>query len=154
MHHLLVVLPDLIELGQLRLHQLLYGGLVPHDEALLGEAVLGVLQQLSECDAQAPRVRLVSLETLDEDPGDLLLHTLLSYVVIQVKHHPGVEVCVAIDVSELVDDGVEEAHAGLRRQLLDDLLKDLVAFLLKRLLLGVVLVSAVLDIECDSIKNA
>jgi hypothetical protein len=64
LQHLLVVHPYLIELGELRLHQLLDRRLVSHHEALLGEAVLRVLQQLSEGNAEAPRVRLMGLQTL------------------------------------------------------------------------------------------
>lgn len=85
---LLVVQPDLVELRELGLHELLDRGLVPHDEALLSEAVLGVLQKLSEGDAKAPWVRLVCLQPLDKDPCDLLLHTLFSDVVIKIENHP------------------------------------------------------------------
>ena len=41
---LLVVSPEGVEVGELRLHELLDHGLIPQDKGLLREAVLGVLQ--------------------------------------------------------------------------------------------------------------
>ena len=48
---LLVVGPERVKVGELRLHQLLDHGLVTEDEGFLREVVLRVLQQLSEGNA-------------------------------------------------------------------------------------------------------
>ena len=85
--NLLVVSPEGVEVGELRLHELLDHGLIAQDEGLLREAVLRVLQQLSEGDTQAPGVRVMSLQALNEDPGDLLLDGLVD-IIKQVDDHP------------------------------------------------------------------
>jgi len=149
---LLVVSPEGVEVGELRLHQLLDHGLIPQDKGLLREAVLGVLQQLSEGDAQAPGVRVMGLQALDEDPGDLLLDGLVD-VIEEVDDHPGIEVGVAVNISELIDDGVEQAHAGVRGQDQDDGLQDLIAFLLLCLLLLLVGMSVALDKEGHRVED-
>jgi hypothetical protein len=149
---LLVVSPEGVEVGELRLHQLLDHGLIPQHEGLLREAILGVLQQLSEGDAQAPGVRVMSLQALNEDPGDLLLDCLVD-VIEEVDDHPGIEVGVAVDVPELIHDGVEQAHAGVRGQDQDDGLQDLIAFLLLCLLLLLVSMSVALDKEGHRVED-
>jgi hypothetical protein len=53
----------------------------------------------------------VSLQALDQDPGDLLLDVLV--FIENVNHHPRVEVSMAIDVAQLIDDGVKEAKSSL-----------------------------------------
>ena len=60
----------------------------------------------------------------------MLLDTFFGDVVIQVEHHPRVEVGVAVNISKLIDNGVEEAHTSIWGKLLDDLLENLVALLL------------------------
>ncbi len=60
----------------------------------------------------------------------MLLDTFFGDVVIQVEDHPRVEVSVAVNISKLIDNGVEEAHTSLGGKLLDDLLENLVALLL------------------------
>ena len=60
---------------------------------------------------------------------------------------------MAIDVSKLIDNGIQETHTSLRGQLLDDLFQYLVAFLLKGLLLRIALVGTILDVESNSIEN-
>ena len=60
---------------------------------------------------------------------------------------------MAVDVSELINNGVKQAHTSLRSKLLDDLLEYLVAFLLQGLLLRVALMCTVLDIQGDCIEN-
>lgn len=85
--NLLVVGPEGVEVGELSLHELLDHCLIPQDEGLLGKAVLRVLQQLSEGDTQAPGVRVMSLQALNEDPGDLLLDSLVD-IIKQVDDHP------------------------------------------------------------------
>ena len=61
---------------------------------------------------------------------------------------------MAVDVSELINNGVKQAHASLRSKLLDNLLENLVALLLQGLLLRVALMCAVLNIQSDCIENA
>ena len=61
---------------------------------------------------------------------------------------------MAVDVSELINNGVKQAHASLRGKLLDDLLEYLIALLLQGLLLRVALMCTVLDIQGDCIENA
>lgn len=113
--NLLVVSPEGVEVGELRLHELLDHCLIPQDEWLLCEAVLRILQQLSEGDTQAPGVRVMSLQALNEDPGDLLLDGLVD-IIEEVDDHPRIEVSVAVNVPELIYDGVKQAHAGVRCQ--------------------------------------
>lgn len=60
----------------------------------------------------------------------MLLDTFFGDVVIQVEDHPRVEVGVAVNISKLIDNGVEEAHTSIWGKLLDDLLENLVALLL------------------------
>ena len=61
---------------------------------------------------------------------------------------------MAVDISKLVDNGVQEAHAGIRGKLLDDLLEYLIAFLLQGFLLRVALMGTVLDVESNCVENA
>lgn len=86
-HDLLVIGPEGVKVGELRLHELLDHGLVAEDEGFLREVVLRVLQKLSEGNAQAPWMRVVRLQTLDKDPGDLLLDGFVD-VVEEVDDHP------------------------------------------------------------------
>ena len=104
----------MIELGELRLHQLLDRRLVSHDKALFGETVFRVLKQLSKGNAEAPWVRLVGLEALYQNACNLLLDTFFGDVIIEVENHPRVEICVAVNVSKLINNGVQEAHTSLR----------------------------------------
>lgn len=97
---------------------------------------------------------LMCLQTLNQNPCDLLLHTLFRNVIIKVKDHPRVEVSVAVDVSELINDGVKQAHTSLRCQLLDYLFEYFITLFLQRLLLGVALVGTVLNVECYSVEYA
>ena len=129
MAKLSIVHPEGLEVLQLGLHQELNLCLVSDYETLLGKVVLRVLQKLSERDAETPRVRTVSLESLYEDAGDLLLHGLVN-VIEHVDHHPRVEVGMRVDVPELIHYGVKEAEAGLTGQDQNDLLEHLVALLL------------------------
>ena len=154
--HALIVRPERLEIRELGLHELLYDCLVTHDEALFGEAILRILQKLSEGNAQAPGVRVVGLQPLNENARYLLLYTLVQNVVVEIKYHPRVEIGMTIDVSELVDNAVEQAHPCLAREHHYDLLEYLVALLLLRLLLllALVLVCAVLDEECNRVEDA
>lgn len=61
---------------------------------------------------------------------------------------------MAVNVPELVNDGVKQAHTSLRGQLLDYLFEYLVALLLQGLLLGVALVGTVLNVESHRVENA
>ncbi len=61
---------------------------------------------------------------------------------------------MAVDVSELINDRVKQAHTSLRSQLLDYLFEYFVALFLQRLLLGVALVGTVLNVECHSVEYA
>lgn len=59
-------------------------------------------------------MRLVGLQALYQNACYLLLDTFFGDVVIEVKDHPRVEVRVAVNVSKLINNGVQEAHTSLR----------------------------------------
>ena len=59
-------------------------------------------------------MRLVSLQALYQNACNLLLDTLFGDIIIEVKDHPRVEVRVAVNVSKLINNGVQEAHTSLR----------------------------------------
>ena len=80
-------------------------------------------------------MRLVGLQALYQNACNLLLDTFFGDVIIEVENHPRVEVCVAVNVSKLINNGVQEAHTSLWSKLLDNLFENLVAFLLQGLLL-------------------
>lgn len=91
--------------------QILDSFLVLNDEGGLGEAVLLVLDELSEVDHQSPRVRLQRLESFEEYCADLLLdHGFRLSKEAQDNHAE--EQSVATGVSQLIDDAVEEAKSG------------------------------------------
>ena len=67
--HELQVLSESLFVGQKSLDSLL----VLRDEGRLRETILLILDQLTEVDHEAPRVRSKRLESLKEDDADLLL---------------------------------------------------------------------------------
>ncbi len=73
-----------------------------HHKRLSEELVLRVLQKLSECNDQSPRIRFINLQSLNEDPGHLLRDDLI-HIKEQIDNYPREEVGVAIDVSQLID---------------------------------------------------
>ena len=127
----------------LSLEQVLNRILIFSDERRLHEAILGVLNQLSEVDHQSPWVGSQSLKTLEEDSADLLLYIWLRFNE-QPEEYETEEVSVAIGVPELVDDAVHEAEPCVFVQLDCNLFEKVDVFLL--VLLG--LACVVLVVTC------
>lgn len=75
-----------------------------------------VFDELNEGDEQAPRVRPVHDESLEQHPGDLLLHGLGVGLREQVQQAAREVVRVAVRVAELVRDRVQEQVPGNTRQ--------------------------------------
>jgi len=97
------------------------------DKRGLLEPVLGVLDELSEVDHQAPGEWAVHVESLEQDLADLLLDLRLGVLgfLEQVEQLLAELVCVRVWIAQLVDDAVQEGAAGLfvelDRNLLDQI---------------------------------
>lgn len=72
------------------------------------ELVNGILDEFYEGDEQPPRVRSVDDESLEEHPGDLLLHCLRVGLSEQVQKAAGEIVRVTIRIAKLIRDRVQK----------------------------------------------
>ena len=94
------------------------------DELVLPELEAGVLDELDEGDEEAPRVRPVHDQPLQEDARDLLLDGLGVGLGEEVEQRAGEVVRVRVGVAQLVGDAVEEVVAALRLQVDRQVLED------------------------------
>ena len=102
---LLLILPECIEWLESSLKQLLDNWLIWGDKALLGKLILRVLEQFSESYAETPWMGFMYLQSFDQDSGNLLLN---GFIIVweEIDNDPRVEVSVAINVSQLIYQGV------------------------------------------------
>ena len=96
---------------------------VVSDILLAHEGELGVLDELTEADHQAPWVRAAGLETLQEDLADLLLDDLAPSFGVDEEDDAGEVEGVVVWEAQLVHDGVQEDEAGTVVQGMHDLLE-------------------------------
>lgn len=86
--------------------------LVGSDVVRAHESILGVLDELAEIDHKTPRERSVCLQTLEQDGANLFFHNSVLLAKENDQNHAEVK-CVAIWVSELVDNTVKETQSCL-----------------------------------------
>lgn len=86
---------------------------VVSDILFLHELQLRILNQLSETNHQAPRIRSASLKPLQENLRDLLKNYFFASLGVNRQYGARKVKSVLGWVPELVDDGVEEAESGL-----------------------------------------
>ena len=103
--HELQVLSESLFVGQKGLDSLL----VLRDEGRLRKTILLILDQLTEVDHEAPRVRSKRLESLKEDYADLLLDVRFRLVE-ETQQDDAEEECVAVGIAQLIDNTVQEAE--------------------------------------------
>ena len=111
------------EVAKLILEEACHSLRVFFDILLLSEFVLGVLDELTEADHQAPWVRAAGLETLQEDLADLLLDDLAPSFGVDEEDDAGEVEGVVVWEAQLVHDGVQEDEAGTVVQGMHDLLE-------------------------------
>mmetsp|Transcript_65769 Transcript_65769/g.143570 ORF Transcript_65769/g.143570 Transcript_65769/m.143570 type:complete len:807 (-) Transcript_65769:493-2913(-) len=81
------------------------------------EVVAGVADELDEGDEQAPGVRLVDNEALDQHASDLLLNHILVRLREEEQEHAAEVVRVRVGVPQLVGEGVQEVVPPLGVQI-------------------------------------
>mmetsp|Transcript_10100 Transcript_10100/g.24108 ORF Transcript_10100/g.24108 Transcript_10100/m.24108 type:complete len:339 (+) Transcript_10100:48-1064(+) len=93
-------------------------------EAVVPKLVASVLDQLYEGNQQAPRVRSVHDEALQQDSGDLLPHHLVAGVGEEVQQDAAEVVRVRVRVAQVVRDGPQKQVPALIVEVVGEVRED------------------------------
>mmetsp|Transcript_3880 Transcript_3880/g.9769 ORF Transcript_3880/g.9769 Transcript_3880/m.9769 type:complete len:403 (-) Transcript_3880:512-1720(-) len=132
-----------------RLEELLDVGGHTH-ESILPQLVPWVSDEFDEGDEEAPGVRTVHYQTLQQHPGDLFLYDLLFALCEEVEQHAAEVVRVGVGVSQLVGDGREEEVAAVHVELLGEVGEDLQGRVVR---VGAALLHVVRQIDHESVED-